>query len=146
MYLFPTVMSEGCGSMYLTLETDYAIRIVDCLARNPGRAGAKAIANQACVTLRFSLKILRKLVASGIVRSYKGASGGYELAKPKEEISLHDVLETIEGPYTLNRCQIEGIPCTRVPGKECPYHKLFKSISRDVQIKLKSVTFADIVK
>ena len=34
------------------------------------------------VTLRFTLKILRKLLLAGIVRSFKGANGGYMLAKP----------------------------------------------------------------
>lgn len=131
--------------MYITLETDYAVRIVDTLARQPGRMGAKAIAEKACVTLRFSLKILRKLVASGIVRSYKGAQGGYELARALEEISLNDILETIEGPYVLNRCLHGDFECTRRPEKDCPYHCLFARISEQVQQQLKSVKIADVV-
>ena len=66
--------------MHITLESDYAVRIVYCLAQNGGRMEAAAIAEQTGVTLRFSLKILRKLVAGGLVKSYKGAGGGYELA------------------------------------------------------------------
>lgn len=49
--------------MYITLEADYAVRIVDCLARNAIRMDAKTLAAHTGVTLRFSLKILRKLVA-----------------------------------------------------------------------------------
>lgn len=131
--------------MHITLETDYAVRIVDTLARNPGRIGAKAIAEKACVTLRFSLKILRKLVASGIVRSYKGAQGGYELARPADEISLNDILETIEGPYVLNRCLYGDYECTRLPEKNCPYHKIFADISEQMQQKLKNVRISDVM-
>lgn len=67
--------------MYITLEADYAVRIVNCLAKNGSRMDAKALSAATGVTLRFSLKILRKLVAQGIVRSYKGTQGGYELAR-----------------------------------------------------------------
>ena len=63
--------------MHMTLEADYAVRIVEFLAVNPGRADAKTISERTSVTLRFTLKILRTLVSDGIVRSYKGAKGGY---------------------------------------------------------------------
>ena len=53
--------------MHITLESDYAVRIVYCLARQGGRMDAKKIAEETGVTLRFSLKILRKLVAGGLV-------------------------------------------------------------------------------
>ena len=90
--------------MHITLESDYAVRIVYCLAQNGGRMEAAAIAEQTGVTLRFSLKILRKLVAGELVKSYKGAGGGYELAKDPKEISLYEVIEQVEGPYAISRC------------------------------------------
>ena len=135
-------------NMYITLETDYAIRIVDCLARRKERTGAKIIAENACVTLRFSLKILRKLVASGIVRSYKGTQGGYELARPLPDISVNDILESIEGPYVLNRCVKDCSLCTfrtRPDDSHCPYHYLFEHISHQVQNQLRMVTLDKIV-
>lgn len=69
--------------MHITLEADYAIRIVNCLVDASQRMDAQKIADAACVSLRFSLKILRKLVSSGIVQSFKGAKGGYVLAKDR---------------------------------------------------------------
>lgn len=132
--------------MYVTLETDYAIRIIDTLARHEGRRmGAKLIAEEGCVTLRFSLKILRKLATSGLVRSYKGAQGGYELARPLEKITPNDVLEAIEGPYLLNRCLRDGHVCSRMPDGQCPYHRLFGKITHTVRQELSSLSFADIL-
>lgn len=132
--------------MHITSETDYAIRIVDCLARTGGRAGASAISSQTHVTLRFSLKILRKLVSSGIARSYKGAQGGYELAKNAAEITLGDIIGVIEGKYYLNRCLRDDHTCTRFDnGGICRYHELFEDISKQVQEKLDSVTIAEII-
>ena len=67
-------------NMHITLESDYAIRIVVFLAQQGKRADAKLISENTEVSLRFALKILRKLVSGGIIRSYKGTTGGYELA------------------------------------------------------------------
>lgn len=133
--------------MHITLETDYAVRIVDCIARGGGRLGARIISERACVTLRFSLKILRKLVAGGIVRSYKGAQGGFELAKPPEDISIGDIIEVTEGVYMLNRCLRDGHICNRVENSAlCPYHQLFEDISQGVREQLNSVTIAQMLK
>ena len=128
--------------MHITLETDYAIRIVDCLARNGFRMGAQSIAEYSGVTLRFSLKILRKLVSAGIIRSYKGAQGGYEIARPLEDISINNILEAIEGPYAFSRCLNEDHVCHRNgAGSSCVFHQCFEHLSKNVQIQLDSLTF-----
>ena len=131
--------------MYITLECDYAVRIVSCLAIEEKRLDAKTISDMTSVTLRFSLKILRKLVSGGIVKSYKGTFGGYELAKPLEEMSLLDVVETIEGKYQLSRCLEEGYPCSRGASGSCAYQRAFKELTDVVRGALSQKTFADLV-
>lgn len=127
--------------MYITLETDYAIRIVDCLAREGRRMGAQAIADKTGVTLRFSLKILRKLVNTGILKSFKGAQGGYEVARPLNQISINDILTTIETDYKFSRCLDEDHICHRnVESQYCPYHFFFQDISQEMETKLKAAT------
>ena len=131
--------------MNITLEADYAVRIVHCLTAHGKRMDAKHIAEITGVTLRFSLKILRKLVGAGIVKSFKGTQGGYELAKAPEEISLAEVLEVIEGPYNLNRCSCESFICTRPKDKPCKMQQIFCEISRDVRTRLESVKFSELL-
>lgn len=127
--------------MHITLESDYAIRIVLYLLRQEGRTDAKKISENTNVTLRFSLKILRKLVASGLVRSYKGASGGYEAAKKPEEISLADVIEVTEGSYCLSRCLEPSAACAHGGDGCCKVRQVFGEISQDVRRKLMDTTF-----
>ncbi|MBP1561283.1 MAG: Rrf2 family transcriptional regulator [Oscillospiraceae bacterium] len=127
--------------MHITLEADYAVRIVGCLAHSKCRLDAKTIAAQTSVTLRFALKILRKLVANGIVKSFKGTQGGYELAKEPKEISLKDVIETVEGKYHLSRCLSDEYGCNRGMSGHCQYQRVFDTISADVEKKLEAYTF-----
>ncbi len=127
--------------MHITLEADYAVRIVERLAASGKRMDAKSISEEACVTLRFALKILRKLVASGIIKSFKGTQGGYELAKKPEDISLKDVIETVEGKYYLSRCLSEEHGCNRGMSGKCRFQKVYDKISSDVEKMLDSYTF-----
>ena len=63
--------------MHMTLEADYAVRIVACLVTEDQRRDAAYIAEKTQVPLRFALKILRKLVQGRLAVSFKGARGGY---------------------------------------------------------------------
>ena len=129
--------------MHMTLETDYAVRIVSCLVTAGRRMDAKSIAEETSVTLRFSLKILRKLVAGGIIKSYKGTQGGYELAREPKEISLNDVIETVEGPFYISRCLGGDYQCGHndtSSGCSCPFREVYDQISEDVSKRLKAVT------
>ena len=82
--------------MHMTLEADYAVRIVEFLAAANQKVDARTISEETHVPLRFALKILRKLVADDIMISYKGAHGGYMLAHPAGEITLRRVIESVE--------------------------------------------------
>ncbi len=130
--------------MHITQETDYAVRIVYCLANAQGRRDARTISEEMGVTLRFSLKILHKLVGSGIVKSYKGTKGGYELARPAAEVNLKQVIEAIEGTYKLAKCIDPEYTCewkeTMAPGL-CSFRREFTRISRYVNEELEKVTF-----
>lgn len=127
--------------MHITLEADYAIRIVSCLSKQKTRLDAKSISDMTCVTLRFALKILRKLVSSGLVKSFKGTMGGYELAKEPSKISLKDVIETVEGTYYFSRCLDSEHVCSRGQSGICCYQKVFNEISDIVNEKLSNYTF-----
>lgn len=132
--------------MYITLESDYAVRIIATLAIENRRLEAKTLSAKTCVTLRFALKILRKLVASGLVKSYKGINGGYELAKLPVQISLKDVIESVEGTYMLNRCLDTDYPCSIGSSGNCLYQKAFLDISQTVNSKLQEYTFDKLIK
>ena len=96
--------------MHINLESDYAVRIVQYLAQSNERRDAQSIADSTCVSLRFTLKIMRKLVAADIVQSFKGAHGGYTLSRPASSITLRQVIEAVEGPYRFSRVWTMAMP------------------------------------
>lgn len=132
--------------MHLTLEADYAVRIIRYLSRVKKRCDAKNISESTDVTLRFALKILRKLVQSGLVVSFKGTLGGYEIAKNPDDISLREVIEVVEGTYYFSRCLGEGNCCTRGENVQpCPVNKIYEDISKFVREQLDKVKISEIL-
>ncbi|MBR1863348.1 MAG: Rrf2 family transcriptional regulator [Ruminococcus sp.] len=131
--------------MYITLETDYAVRITAELCREQGKLDARTISERTGVTLRFSLKILRKLVSEGIVRSYKGTQGGYMINMDPHEITLRTVVEAIEGTYCFSRCLSADGECNRGASGYCRFQEAFAEITHMVRDKLDSFTFADLI-
>ena len=132
--------------MRITLESDYALRIITALAVHNGLTDAKALADETQVTQRFALKILHKLVQGDFVTSQKGARGGYMLKRGPDEITLKDVIELIDGPIEIVRCLGSDEVCTLNHDKTaCVFHHIFNKISFDMSKKLGSITIADIL-
>ncbi len=127
--------------MRITHEADYAVRIVYVLMQAEGSTvAASKVAESSGVTLRFTLKILRKLAGSGIVASQKGANGGYGLAMDPEEISLGLIIENIDGPFELNHCLSDDFDCTRVKDKKfCQFHHIFDRVNAKLKDELYSI-------
>lgn len=127
--------------MRISLEADYAIRIVQCLANESKRMDARSIANITGVTTSFTFKILHKLVSASLLKSFKGVGGGYELNRPGEKITLKDVIEIIEGPIVMNRCQEDDYNCELKDDCSCYFHEVFNDISNEVVHRLEKINF-----
>ncbi|MBQ8510895.1 MAG: Rrf2 family transcriptional regulator [Clostridia bacterium] len=133
--------------MRITQEADYALRIVYVLAGAENIMDAKSIADAVGVTERFTVKILRKLVQSGLVSSRKGASGGYGLAELPEKISMRRIVEIIDGPLEISRCLDSSYECSRTGHNKkcCTFHLVFDKINRSISDKLECVTLDSVI-
>ena len=132
--------------MRITLESDYALRIITALALHNDVVGAKTLSDETYVTQRFTLKILHKLVIGRLVESFKGAKGGYKLSVPAQNITLKDVIELIDGPIAIARCLESRELCSMNRDKSmCAYHHIFETTSADVAVKLDGITINDVI-
>lgn len=129
------------SDMRITHEADYAIRVTCCLAFSGDKVGAKQISESTGVTLRFALKILRKLIQADIVKSFKGASGGYMLNRSPNEISFGEIIEAIDGTIAINHCLTGEFDCTRVAQKEnCNFRRVFGAVNQRLREDLYQIT------
>ena len=158
--------------MRITQEADYAMRIVCLLAQlesgeldltDDSRSnteadtpcendecrilGAAEITARTMVPPRFTLTILRKMVMSGFVESFKGKNGGYKLSKMPDTITMRDVIEVIDGPVAISRCIDDAHACSKqgFNKKECRVHNIFVKLSESVVDKLSEITIADLI-
>ncbi|MBP2662676.1 MAG: cymR 2 [Firmicutes bacterium] len=130
--------------MQLNQATDYAFRVVLYLARLPiGEvASGLIIAESQNIPRRFLQKIMRLLAAAGLVKSYRGAVGGFALARRAEAITLYDVIVAMEGPLGIHRCLTDRSVCNRHCGEECPVHQALAATQDRLAADLAEVTFA----
>ena len=83
--------------------TDYATVILASLAGG-GLASAADIAERTHIGLPTVSKLLKELQHAGLVRSVRGARGGYQLARPPGAISAAEIIDAVEGPVALTEC------------------------------------------
>jgi Rrf2 family protein len=91
--------------MRISAKADYAVRAIVELAADEGEKPVKAerIATAQEIPLNFLENILGELRHAGLVRSHRGAEGGFRLAKPPEEVTVADVIRAVEGPLASVR-------------------------------------------
>lgn len=133
--------------MKITQETDYAFRILLFLGRlgQGTKVDAKTISDTEGVTLRFTLKILRKLTISRIVVSFRGVNGGYALNNSPSKISMKEVIEAIEGPIYLNKCLYDEKNCNLARSAGCKLHKTFSGVQQKIVEEFENISLQDIL-
>jgi Rrf2 family protein len=85
--------------VHISAKSDYAIRaLLTLAAREPALVKAEVIAREQLLPRKFVEAILADLRRGGLVRTQRGADGGYALARASEEITLGQVLRAVDGP------------------------------------------------
>lgn len=132
--------------MGLTRKGEYAIRGMVYLAeQEPGKLILiSEIADGVDVPQSFLAKIFQSFTRLGMVRSSRGAGGGFSLARPAELITLREVVEAVEGPICPNRCLTGAGACER--SATCNVHPVWRKVQEQVKQILDSVTLAELTK
>lgn len=133
--------------MRITHKVDYAVRTVVAIARaeavDPGRAVKKeALAEAESVPPSFLQDILRTLGNHGVLRSTRGPEGGWNLARPPEQITVADIIRDLEGPLA----SVRGIRPHELPdhGGSEPFVSLWVAVRAALRSVLDHVTVADL--
>ena len=132
--------------MQIPRRVDYGLRAVIYLSnRDPEKSCPIAeIAKQQRVPRKFLEKIVQDLIRSGLIKSKRGSSGGYTLARPAEAISFFDVIEAIEGPLAVNVCMDEHLACDQLT--RCTMQGVWSDVQRKITEMLTLTTIADLTR
>lgn len=85
--------------MQISAKTDYAVRaLLNLAASAPELVKVDSIVKEQGLPRKFVEAILGELRRAGLVRSQRGADGGYALARPADEITIGSVLRAVDGP------------------------------------------------
>ena len=92
--------------MIFTTKAEYGVRLLIQLGLDESPpTSLKAVAEAEGLPLAYLERIAALLKKADLVRSTRGAHGGYALARPAREVSFLDVIEAVEGPVVVNVCQ-----------------------------------------
>ncbi len=129
----------------ITREADYAIVLMTSLAARADDAAQSAAAlSKACrLPLPMAGKILKTLSQSGLLRSQRGARGGYTLARQAQTISVADIVEAVDGPIALTDCSVDAADSGCAYQAHCGVSGHWNRISLAVREALQNVTLAD---
>ena len=129
----------------ISREADYAVRIAVHLATSrQERFQAKDLARAESIPESFLFKILQWLIKRGVVRSFRGVRGGYQLAMDPGNLTLYRLLEMVEGPVCLNVCVSPGVGCDL--RSRCAVHELWVTAQAQLRRTLQNATLADLAR
>lgn len=130
--------------MRISAKADYAVRAVAELAAADGEKPVKAerIASAQGIPLNFLENILGELRHAGVVRSQRGAEGGFRLAKPAEDVTVADIIRAVEGPLA----SVRGGPPeeTKYGGAAASLPTVWIAVRANLRRVVENVTVADI--
>ncbi|MCR4316895.1 MAG: Rrf2 family transcriptional regulator [Planctomycetes bacterium] len=138
-------------------KADYGILLVADIAHSmdesPKGVSAASLAKKYSLSKSFTANILKDLSRGGILFSTRGKGGGYFLSKAPDEISLHDVVDVLDGGVKMTHCTPSGSftsaehdadadsgDCCEI-SETCPVRSPLQRVHRGIQHYLESQTF-----
>lgn len=131
--------------MKFSAKSEYAIRAVLDIAiqSERGPLQVKEIAGHQLIPERFLEQVLSNLKRAGLVKSFRGAQGGYLLGRPADQITLADLIQAVEGPITLMECTSEEVSSRCRQSSSCVVKDVWSDVQSTLVEALNSVTVED---
>jgi Rrf2 family protein len=127
----------------LSKKADYALMAMKHLAqaRDTASASAREIAEQYDIPIELMAKVLQRLVRTGLLVSTQGTRGGYALSRSSSTISVADVIQAIDGPFTVTACSSQDSTCEQY--SKCNIRDPLWQIRERIAATLGTVTIAE---
>ena len=129
----------------LSKKVDYGLIALIHLAQNSERCSwcAREFAQPYNIPAQLMAKILQKMARRGIIKSHQGIHGGYALGRQPDLINVVEVIESIEGPFSITNCISETGYCVQF--EKCTIKSPIHLLNDAVHLILKQLTLAQMI-
>lgn len=144
--------------MRISTRGEYGLRALMELGMETGTAlSLRDIAERQHISLDYLEQIVPALKTAGLIKARRGATGGYLLAKPAEEITVFDALVALEGPLDPMMCLSAGVPADALPlskpdkdnsclaSGNCAVQEVWREMRDAMEEVLKRLTLAELL-
>ena len=131
--------------MQLNISTDYAIRIVYYLALKGDTATSSEISGQMGIPQSVIATLATPLQKAGLLSTQRGSGGGFTLCRKPEDISLHEIVNLMEGTTRINRCLEPDGFCSRNGTASCSAHRFFLREQEKLERSFREMTIAKLL-
>jgi len=134
--------------MKLSTKGKYGVREVFEIARHYGKGPItiKEIADRQGISFSYLEQILHKLGKSGVIESVRGPAGGYLLARKPAELTIGDIVRSLEGPIALSHCLEPGEPGDCNQADDCVARMVWSKVGEKIEEALDSITFEQLLR
>lgn len=129
--------------MKISTKTYYGLRAMVNLANKGDVSPIADIAYEEDISESFLEKILQQLRKAGLVKSHKGAAGGYQLAKEPKDISINAIFSALDEDVVISFCPTSGAICPHA--KECTTAGFLTTLERTIVGTLEQMTLAELI-
>lgn len=135
--------------MRVSTRGQYGVRAMlrlGLLSREGQPVPLRLVSEEEGISLQYLEQLFLELKKAGLVRSVRGANGGYILARSPEKISVGEIVRVLEGPIAPVECVLdsgEGI-CERASG--CMTRDIWLRVRDSINSVLDNISLADVVK
>ena len=132
--------------MMISTKGRYALRIMIDLAQHDSDVPVtvREIADRQDISGKYMEQIIGVLTRSGLLRSIRGAQGGYHLSRPAQEITVGMILRATEGDLAPVECVVDGAQhCDR--SGMCPSRAVFSKVYHAINGVIDSVTLRELM-
>ena len=131
--------------MRLSTRARYGTRLMLELALNfdKGTIFLKDIAKKEEISQKYLSHLIIPLRANGLISSSRGAHGGYKLAKSPSQITLKEIVQTLEGGISFVECVKNPSICSRV--SKCATRGIWEKLDEKISDELNSITLEDLM-
>ena len=132
--------------MLITRASEYALLSLIVLAKADKALDADSLSKELDISKSFLAKILQSMARSGILNSFKGANGGFALAKDMREITVHDITCAAEGknPAVFD-CSKSQKDCPSDKASTCQIWPVVHRLQEKIDTFLDQLTLADLI-